>query len=128
MQTGPAHDQPHPERHPRYACEESLENGHLVIRLGVPAAVHPAAIEVSVDAGVLTVWTSHHDDPWEPGSGIGEPNTADVVSAVFALPRRAEPDGVRATLHAGVLRVSIPLGSAPTPRGQVIPVTAEPAG
>ncbi len=84
------------------------ENGHFLLRADVPG-VAPSDIEISMDAGVLTV------------SGVREAENRDENTQVkrseraggrfqrrFTLPESVDADGITAKTSKGILEVSIP--------------------
>ncbi len=84
------------------------EKGRFLLRADVPG-VTPADIDVSMDAGVLTVSGVRHAEERGEDSGVQrvERSTGRFLRRV-TLPETADADGITAKSSNGILEVAIP--------------------
>lgn len=84
------------------------EKHQFVLRADVPG-VNPEDIDISMDAGVLTVSGERHAETIDETEGF---RRVERVSGRFFrrfnLPDTADADGIKAKSHNGILEVSIP--------------------
>lgn len=111
---------------PRVDIKE--EANHFVLYADLPG-IDPGQIEVQMDKGILSI----------KGERKGESSTeTERFSRIerrygsfhrrFALPDSADPDGITATGHNGVLEIRIPKRPAATPRRIQVGSGQDPAG
>ena len=84
------------------------EESRFVVRADVPG-VTPADIDVSMDAGVLTVSGVRHAE--EPGENTGVQRSECAngrFSRRFTLPEAADAEAITAKCNNGILEVAIP--------------------
>ena len=84
------------------------EKGRFVLRADVPG-VNPEAIDVSMDAGILSVSGERHATAPEEDTGVQriERATGRFLRR-FKLPETADAEGIEAKCASGILEVSIP--------------------
>jgi HSP20 family protein len=84
------------------------EKDRFVLRADVPG-VDPAAIEVSMDGGVLSVSGERHNETSDESEGF---KRVERVSGKFyrrfTLPETADAEGIAAKSSNGILEVTIP--------------------
>jgi HSP20 family protein len=84
------------------------ENERFVLRADVPG-VDPADIEISMDAGVLSIAGQRHQESRSEEAGL---QRVERVSGRFfrrfSLPDTADADNISAQCRNGILEVSIP--------------------
>jgi HSP20 family protein len=84
------------------------ENERFVLRADVPG-VDPADIEISMDAGVLSIAGQRHQESRSEEAGL---QRVERVSGRFfrrfSLPDTADADNITAQCRNGILEVSIP--------------------
>ena len=84
------------------------EKDKFVLRADVPG-VDPAEIEVSMDAGVLTVSGERRSETSDESDGL---KRVERISGRFyrrfSLPESADADGIAAKSNNGILEVTIP--------------------
>lgn len=92
------------------------EKQRFVLRADVPG-VDPADIDVSMDAGVLTVSGVRHAEERSEEDGIKrfERSTGRFLRR-FTLPEFADAEGIKASSKNGILEVSIPKQPEVQPR------------
>ncbi len=84
------------------------EKDRFVLRADVPG-VNPADIEVSMDAGVLTVSGVRHAEDRSENDGIKRfERLTGRFFRRFTLPETADADGITARSSNGILEVAIP--------------------
>lgn len=96
------------------------EDRRFVIYADIPG-MDPTDIEVSMDKGILTI---KGERSLENRNAHGRFTRLERAHGVFhrrfALPDSADPEGVSATGHQGVLEIAIPKRAETTPRRIVI--------
>lgn len=84
------------------------ENDRFVLTADVPG-VDPAQIEVSMDAGILSVSGERHSETREETGGL---KRVERISGKFyrrfTLPKSADAEGISAKCNNGILEVTIP--------------------
>ncbi|GAA3814427.1 Hsp20/alpha crystallin family protein [Sphaerisporangium flaviroseum] len=86
--------------------EDTVKDGHYVVRAEVPGIDPENDVEVTVSNGVLTIHGERKEERSEPHRTefrYGE------FSRSIALPPNADEKDVRAVYHDGILEVDIPL-------------------
>ena len=84
------------------------EKGQFVLRADVPG-VDPADIDVSMDAGVLTLSGVRHAEEITGDDGIKRfERVSGRFLRRFTLPETADADAIKATAKNGILTVAIP--------------------
>ena len=99
---------------PRVDIKEEADR--FLLYADIPG-VEPQAIEVQMDKGLLTIKGERREekvDETERYSRIERRHG--VFHRRFALPDSADPDGITASGHNGVLTISIPKRPESTPR------------
>jgi HSP20 family protein len=99
---------------PRVDIKEEADR--FLLYADIPG-VDPQAIEVQMDRGLLTIKGERREekvDETERYSRIERRHG--VFHRRFALPESADPDGITASGHNGVLTISIPKRPESTPR------------
>ncbi len=99
---------------PRVDIKE--EPSRFVLFADIPG-VDPEQIEVQMDKGILTIRGERRDEATietETFSRIERPHGS--FHRRFALPDSADPDGIAASGHDGVLQITIPKRPETTPR------------
>jgi HSP20 family protein len=92
------------------------ESERFVLYADLPG-VDPQAIEVQMDRGVLTIKGERRAEaPTERGRYSRVERLHGVFHRRFALPDSADPDGISASGHDGVLQVVIPKRPESKPR------------
>ena len=92
------------------------EDKRFVILADVPG-VDPAAIEIQMDKGILSIRGERKNDAAEQTGKLSRSERAQgVFYRRFALPDSADADGVTATGKLGVLEISIPKRPESSPR------------
>lgn len=99
---------------PRVDIKE--EDRRFVIFADIPG-VDPANIEVSMDKGILTIKGERTVENREQNGRFTRlERSHGVFHRRFALPDSADPEGITASGHQGVLEISIPKRAETTPR------------
>jgi len=99
---------------PRVDIKE--EDRRFVIFADIPG-VDPANIEVSMDKGILTIKGERTVENREQNGRFTRlERSHGVFHRRFALPDSADPEGISARGHQGVLEISIPKRAETTPR------------
>ncbi len=99
---------------PRVDIKE--EQDRFLILADLPG-VDPAAIEVNMDRGVLSIRGERRAEEKSEGERYSRVERAHgVFYRRFALPESANPDGISATGRHGVLEIAIPKRPETTPR------------
>ena len=84
------------------------EKGRFLLRADIPG-VDPSDIDVSMDAGVLTVSGVRHAEEASEDEGFKRfERLTGRFSRRFTLPDTADADGIKATSKNGILEVVIP--------------------
>ena len=84
------------------------EKERFVLRADVPG-VDPADIEVSMDAGVLTLAGQRHQESYSEDAGLQRRERASGrFFRRFSLPDTADAENISAQCRNGILEVSIP--------------------
>jgi len=84
------------------------EKDKFVLRADVPG-VDPTEIDVSMDAGVLTVSGERHNETSEESEGLKRvERSSGKFYRRFTLPETADADGIAARSSNGILEVTIP--------------------
>ncbi len=84
------------------------EKDHFLLRADVPG-VNPADIEVSMDAGVLTVSGVRHADKRREGTSVQRVERASGrFLRRFTLPETVDADSITAKSSNGILEVIVP--------------------
>ena len=92
------------------------EPGRFVLYADLPG-VDPQDIEVQMERGLLTIKGERRvDNSSDNGSYSRIERMHGVFHRRFALPDSADPDGISATGHNGVLQIVIPKRPETTPR------------
>jgi len=107
----------HPGRMIR--IEDSMTEQEYRIRAELPGMDPEKDIQVSVEAGVLTIHAERRVE--EMRSGRSEFQYGMVQRSV-RLPANADVDGVKAAYDKGILEVTVPLKEG-TSGGRAIPIT-----
>ncbi|MEV6980222.1 Hsp20/alpha crystallin family protein [Sphaerisporangium sp. NPDC051017] len=98
--------------------EDTMKDGHYIVRAELPGIDPESDVEVTVENGVLTV----HGERKEERS---EPHRTEFVYGEFSrsisLPSNADEHNVKAVYHDGILEVDIPL-TEEQPKAQRVPV------
>ncbi len=106
---------------PRVDIKE--DDKRFVILADIPG-IDPAAIEVSMDKGVLTIKGERKQDDAEEGVRFTRLERAHgAFLRRFALPDTADAEGITAHGRHGVLEVSIPKRAVAAPRRITIETT-----
>lgn len=99
---------------PRVDIKE--EASRFVLYADIPG-VDPQDIEVQMDKGVLTVKGERRVEATEESESFSRiERRHGSFHRRFALPDSADPDGIAASGHNGVLQISIPKRPETTPR------------
>lgn len=85
------------------------DNGHLVVRAEVPG-IKPDEIQIAVEPGVLTISGKHEESKEEEGEHyVRRERRYGAFSRSMALPEGVDPKKVKATVHDGLLEITVPL-------------------
>jgi HSP20 family protein len=92
------------------------EDKRFVILADVPG-VDPAAIEIQMDKGILSIKGERRSDNGEQSGKLSRSERAQgTFYRRFALPDSADADGITASGKLGVLEISIPKRPESSPR------------
>jgi HSP20 family molecular chaperone IbpA len=98
--------------------EDTVKDGHYVVRAELPGIDPESDVEVTVDHGVLTVRGERKEER-------SEPHRSEFVYGEFSrsitLPPNADESHVKAVYHDGILEVDVPLGEE-EPEAQRVPI------
>lgn len=87
--------------------EDTVEDGHYVVRAEIPGIDPEKDVEVSVQGRQLTIKAERSEKHEEKGRS--EFNYGSFFRSVM-LPQSAEDEGITASYAKGILTVSVPLG------------------
>ncbi len=92
------------------------DDAQFVLQADLPG-VDPAAIEVQMDKGVLSIKGLRNAPPAVEGGHFSRSERPHgAFERRFALPDSADADGIAASSHDGVLEIRIPKRAAAAPR------------
>jgi HSP20 family protein len=85
------------------------EDGRLIVRAEVPGS-KPEEIEIKVDSGTLTISGSHEEASEEHDKEfVHRERRFGAFSRTLALPEAVDAKKIKATVHDGVLEITLPL-------------------
>ncbi|MGF6885139.1 HSP20 family protein [Nocardia sp. GAS34] len=87
--------------------EESIDEGHYVVRAEVPGIDPVKDLEVSVHSGLLTIKAERSETAEEKGRSEF---SYGAFERTVSLPEGAKDEGIDASYAKGILTVSVPLG------------------
>ncbi|GII88050.1 14 kDa antigen [Sphaerisporangium siamense] len=98
--------------------EDTVKDGHYIVRAELPGINPEADVEVTVENGMLTVRGERKEEK-------SEPHRTEFVYGEFSrtipLPPNADETGVKAVYHDGILEVDVPLAQD-RPEAQRVPI------
>src|SRR5262249_41655163 len=89
-----------------FRVEAHTKDGRCVVRAELPGLDPDNDIEITVEAGVLTVHAERREERAEPHRSEFRYGS---MSRSVALPPGADPDKITATYRQGILEVSVPV-------------------
>jgi HSP20 family molecular chaperone IbpA len=87
--------------------EESVDDGHYVVRAEIPGIDPAKDVEVSVHGGLLTIKAERSETHEEQGRSEFSYGS---FERTVSLPEGAQDEGIDATYAKGILSVSVPMG------------------
>lgn len=89
--------------------EESLDDGHYVVRVEIPGIDPAEDVEVSVHSGLLTIKAERSESHAEKGHSEFSYGS---FERTVSLPVGAREEGIDATYAKGILTVSVPMAAS----------------
>jgi HSP20 family molecular chaperone IbpA len=87
--------------------EESVDDGHYVVRTEIPGIDPAKDVEVSVHGGLLTIKAERSESHEEKGRSEFSYGS---FERTVSLPEGAQDEGIDATYAKGILTVTVPMG------------------
>ncbi|WP_305082766.1 Hsp20/alpha crystallin family protein [Nocardia spumae] len=87
--------------------EDSVDDGHYVVRAEIPGVDPARDVEVSVHSGLLTIRAERSETHEEKGHSEFSYGS---FERTVALPEGAQDKGIEATYGKGILTVTVPMG------------------
>jgi HSP20 family protein len=104
---------------PAFRVEDYLEDGHYVVRAELPGLDPDKDIEVTAEAGVLTIHAERREERKE--THRSEFRYGSLTRSV-ALPAGADTEKITASYDHGVLDVSVPIPEQAKPEARRITI------
>ena len=101
-----------------FRVEDYLQDGNYVIRAEVPGLDPEKDIEITVEAGTLTIRAERHEEHQEAHRSEFRYGS---FSRAVTLPRQADTENITARYDQGILEVSVPVKEI-SAEGRKIPV------
>lgn len=101
-----------------FRVEDYLQDGNYVIRAEVPGVDPEKDIEITVEAGTLTIRAERHEEHQEAHRSEFRYGS---FSRSVTLPRQADTEHITARYDQGILEVSVPVKEI-SAEGRKIPV------
>jgi HSP20 family protein len=89
--------------------EETVDDGHYVVRAEIPGIDPAKDVEVSVHAGLLTIKAERSETKEEKGRSEF---SYGAFERTVSLPEGAQDEGIDASYAKGILTVSVPMGES----------------
>jgi len=102
-----------------FRVEDYTKDGRYVVRAELPGLDPDNDIEITVEAGVLTIHAERREERTEPYRS--EFRYGSMTRSV-ALPPGADPDKITASYRQGILEVSIQVEAQQKPKGRRIAI------
>jgi HSP20 family protein len=96
-----------------FRVEDFTDDGKYMIRAELPGVDPEADVEVTVDAGLLTIRAERREESKQDRHSEFKYGS---MTRSISLPEGADPDNITATYDKGILEVTVPVPK-PTARG-----------
>ncbi|MGE5135480.1 MAG: Hsp20/alpha crystallin family protein [Gemmatimonadota bacterium] len=101
-----------------FRVEDFVQDGHYVIRAELPGVDPEKDIEITIEAGTLTIRAERREEQQE--AHRSEFRYGSFTRSV-TLPRQADTEHITASYDQGILQVDVPVKEV-SPEGRKIPV------
>jgi HSP20 family protein len=101
-----------------FRVEDYVQDDHYLIRAELPGVDPEKDIEITIEAGTLTIHAERHEE--QQAAHRSEFRYGSFTRSV-ALPRQADTEHITASYDQGILQVDVPVREV-SPEGRKIPV------